>query len=150
VSAVAIPGQISLGALSDRIGREWVWSIGCAGFAICCVSLIILEHLPSPEFLYLMVIAQGFLGYALPSVMGAIVAEIFEGPHYGSNCGTLTVALIGGGRAGPWITGVMHDATGCSMPALLLALRCAAVSVAASWLAAPRKVRLVPGRAPIR
>ncbi|MBV8455406.1 MAG: MFS transporter, partial [Acetobacteraceae bacterium] len=26
VSVIAIPGQISLGALSDRVGREWVWS----------------------------------------------------------------------------------------------------------------------------
>ena len=35
VSVVAIPGQISFGALSDRVGREWVWSAGCFGFAIC-------------------------------------------------------------------------------------------------------------------
>ena len=53
-----------------------------------------------------MVISQGFLGYALTSVMGPIVAEIFEGPHYGSIFGTITVALIGGGAMGPWITGV--------------------------------------------
>ena len=26
VSIVAIPGQIGLGALSDRVGREWVWN----------------------------------------------------------------------------------------------------------------------------
>jgi len=47
------------------------------------------------------VIGQGFLGYALTSVMGPIVAEIFEGPHYGSIFGTITVALIGGGAMGP-------------------------------------------------
>ena len=35
VSLVAIPGQIALGHLSDRIGREWVWTIGMLGFAIC-------------------------------------------------------------------------------------------------------------------
>jgi hypothetical protein len=34
-------------------------------------------------------------------VMGPIVAEIFEGPHYGSIFGTITVALIGGGAVGP-------------------------------------------------
>jgi sugar phosphate permease len=27
VSVVAIPGQIGLGALSDRVGREWVWTV---------------------------------------------------------------------------------------------------------------------------
>ena len=78
-----------------------------------------------------MVIAQGLLGYALTSVMGPIVAEIFEGPHYGSIFGTLTVALIGGGAAGPWVTGVIHDVTGSYRLAFVLAIACCAVSAAA-------------------
>jgi MFS family permease len=146
VSVVGIPGQIGLGALSDRIGREWIWTVGCAGFAICYAALIALEHSPSPVLLWLMVISQGSLGYALTSVMGPIVAEIFEGPHYGSIFGTLTVALIAGGAAGPWLTGVIHDATGSYRLAFLLAIACCVVSAVAVWIAAPRKVRLVPGR----
>jgi MFS family permease len=39
VSLVAIPGQIAFGHLSDRIGREWVWTIGNMGFVISCVLL---------------------------------------------------------------------------------------------------------------
>jgi MFS family permease len=97
VSVAGIPGQIALGALSDRAGREWVWTAGCAGFAICYAALIALEHTQSTGLLYVMVVSQGFLGYALTSVMGLIVAEIFEGPHYGSIFGTITVALIAGG-----------------------------------------------------
>ncbi len=148
VSVVGIPGQIALGALSDRIGREWVWTAGCAGFAICYAALIALEHFPSSSLLYLMVISQGFLGYALTSVMGPIVAEIFEGPHYGSIFGTISVVLIGGGAAGPWMTGAIHDATGSYGPAFALAIVCCITSAAAIWMAAPRKVRLVPGRVP--
>ena len=146
MSVVAIPGQIGLGALSDRIGREWVWTAGCAGFAICYVALIALEHSPSTSLLYLMVISQGSLGYALTSVMGAIVAEIFEGPHYGAIFGTITIALIGGGAAGPWVSGVIHDATGSYKLAFLLAIACCIVSAVAIWMASPRKVRRVPGR----
>jgi MFS family permease len=146
VSVVGIPGQIIIGALSDRFGREWAWTAGCAGFAICYFALIALEHSPSNVLLYLMVISQGFLGYALTSVMGPIVAEIFEGPHYGSIFGTITVALIGGGAAGPWITGIIHDATGSYRLAFLLVIACCIISVAAIWIAAPRNVRLVAGR----
>jgi MFS family permease len=146
VSVVAIPGQIGLGALSDRIGREWVWTAGCSGFAICYAALIALEHSPSSVLLWLMVISQGSLGYALTSVMGPIVAEIFEGPHYGSIFGTITIALIGGGAAGPWVSGVIHDATGSYRLAFLLAIACCVVSAAAIWMAGPRKVRMVPGR----
>ncbi|GGC53308.1 MFS transporter [Chelatococcus reniformis] len=148
VSAVAIPGQIGLGALSDRIGREWVWSVGCCGFAICYAALIGLERAPSVALLYLMVFSQGFLGYALTSVMGPIVAEIFEGPHYGAIFGAITVALIGGGAAGPWVAGVIRDVTGSYGPAFMLAIACCVISAAAIWIAAPRKVRLVPGRLP--
>ena len=143
VSAVAVPGQIALGALSDRIGREWIWSAACGGFAVCYGALIALERGPSTEILWLMVLSQGFLGYALTSVMGPIVMEIFEGPHYGTIFGTLTVALIGGGAAGPWITGVIHDATGSYRMAFVLAMACCLVSAAAIWAAAPRKVRRV-------
>ncbi len=146
VSVAAIPGQIGFGALSDRIGREWVWSIACAGFAVCYGALIALHAVPSIALLYLMVVSQGALGYALTSVMGPIVAEIFEGPNYGAIFGTLTVALIGGGAAGPWVTGLVYDAYGSYTPAFALAIALCAVSALAIWIAAPRKVRTVPGK----
>jgi len=80
-------------------------------------------------------------------VLGPIVVEIFDGPHYGSIFGTITIALIGGGAAGPWIAGVIHDASGSYRLAFLLIIGCCVVSAVAVWMAAPRKVRLVPGQA---
>ena len=147
VSIIAIPGQILLGALSDRIGREWVWTVGCLGFAVSYAALLALEYVPSNLLLYAMVFAQGFFGYGLTSVMGPIVAEIFEGPHYGSIFGTITIALIGGGAAGPWLAGVIQDAFGSYRPAFVLIIGCCLVSAIAIWIAAPRRVRRVSGRA---
>lgn len=95
-----------------------------------------------------MVFAQGFLGYALTSVMGPIVAEIFEGPHYGSIFGTVTIALIGGGAVGPWMAGAIHDATGSYRLAFLLIIAFCLVSIVAIWIAGPRSIRVVPERAP--
>ena len=146
VSIVAIPGQIALGALSDRIGREWVWSVGCIGFAICYIALIGLEHHPTRILLYVMVIAQGLLGYALPSVMGPIAVEIFEGPQYGRIFGTLSIALVVGGAIGPWAAGVIYDRTGSYNLGFIIAIACCVVSSLAIWLAAPRTVRRVAGR----
>jgi MFS family permease len=123
-----------------------VWTVACCGFAICYAALIALGRGPSYKLLYLMVVSQGFLGYAVTSVMGPIVAEIFEGPHYGAIFGTITVALTGGGAVGPWVAGVIHDATGSYRLAFLLAIACCVISAAAIWIAAPRKVRVVPGR----
>src|SRR5262249_41514576 len=81
VSLAGIPGQIALGYLSDRIGREWVWTVGSLGFAICYLTLLVLEHSPTAWLLYLMVISQGMLGYGLASVVGAIPADIFLCPN---------------------------------------------------------------------
>jgi MFS family permease len=147
VSIFAIPGQILLGALSDRIGREWIWTAGCLGFALSCAALLQLKDVQSSVLLYAMVFAQGFFGYALTSVMGPIVAEIFEGPHYGSIFGTITIALIGGGAAGPWLAGAIYDATGSYRLAFWLIIAFCLISAIAIWIAGPRKVRLVPGRA---
>jgi len=143
VSAVAIPGQIGLGALSDRVGREWIWTVSCAGFAVCYAALIALEAGPSLPLLYVMIAAQGGMGYAATSVMGPIVAEIFEGPHYGAIFGTLTMALIVGGAGGPFVAGVIHDVTGSYRWAFALAIGLCVMSAAAVWIAAPRKVRAV-------
>jgi MFS family permease len=143
VSIIAIPGQILLGALPDRIGREWIWTAGCLGFVFSYAALLALESWPSNALLYSMVFAQGFFGYALTSVMGPIVVEIFEGPHYGSIFGTITVALIGGGAVGPWMAGAMHDATGSYRLAFLLIIAFCLVSIAAIWIAGPRRVRRV-------
>jgi MFS family permease len=96
VSLAGVPGQIALGQLSDRVGREIVWSIGGIGFVLTYLALLALESNPSPVLLWVMVIAQGALGYGVTSVLGAVAAEIFEGPHYGSIFGTLM--FVYGGR----------------------------------------------------
>jgi len=146
VSIAAIPGQIVLGHLSDRIGREWVWTIGSLGFALCYLALLLLRPLPSPAVLYFMVVAQGALGYGLTSVMGAIPAEIFQGRQFGRIFGALMSLSILGGACGPWLTGVIFDLSGSYAPAFVVATGLCLVSIVAIWRAAPRRVRAVAGR----
>ncbi len=143
VSLVAVPGQIALGHLSDRIGREWVWTVGSLGFVLCFLALLALRQAPTAPLLYFMVVSQGMLGYGLTSVLGAIPAEIFEGPHYGSVFGTLMLAAISGGAAGPWVAGALYDLTGSYTAAFSLAIGGSVLSALAIWLAAPRGVRAV-------
>ena len=146
VSLLGIPGQILLGHVSDRVGREWVWSASCAGFAICFAALIVLARYPSLPLVYLMVFAQGALGYGLTSIMGAVVVEIFQGKHYGSIFGTIMVAALVGGAAGPLVTGLLHDLRGNYTLAFAIGIGVSALSALAIWLAAPGKIRAVAGR----
>lgn len=146
VSLAGIPGQIALGHLSDRLGREVVWTIGSMGFVITYALLLLLGGHPNPVLLYVMVIAQGALGYGLTSVIGAIPAEIFEGRHYGAIFGALMLAGVSGGAVGPWFAGLLYDVTNAYTAAFWVAILCSLLSAAAIWIAAPRKVRAVAGR----
>ena len=53
------------------------------------------------------------------------------------------VAAILGGGAGPWIAGIIYDATGTYSIAFWIAAGCSLISILAIWRAAPRKVRAV-------
>jgi MFS family permease len=147
VGLTGIVGQIGLGALSDRIGREWAWTLSGLGYVACYVLLLLIKIEPSPLLMYLMVAAQGALGYGLASVFGAIPAEIFQGRHYGSIFGVIGGASIAGGACGPWLTGALFDWTGNYVAAFWVAIGMSALSVLCVWMAAPRKVRLVAGQA---
>jgi MFS family permease len=146
VSLLGIPGQIALGHLSDRIGREWVWTASCIGFAICFAALIALAQVPALPLVYLMVLAQGALGYGLTSIMGAVVMEIFQGKHYGSIFGTVMLAALGGGAAGPWVTGLLHDLSGSYTSAFAIGIAMSGLSAIAIWRASPGKIRAVAGQ----
>jgi MFS family permease len=146
VSLLGIPGQIWLGHLSDRIGRESIWAISCAGFAICYAALIALKSTPVLPLVYLMIFTQGALGYGLTSVMGPVVLEIFQGRHYGSIFGTIMLAALAGGAAGPWATGWLYDLTGSYTIGFAIGVAVSILSAIAIWRASPGKVRAVAGK----
>jgi MFS family permease len=146
VSLLGVPGQILLGHVSDRLGREWVWTASCIGFAICFAALMALAWFPVLPLVYLMVLTQGALGYGFTSIMGAVVVEIFQGKHYGSIFGTVMLAALAGGAAGPWLTGILHDVSGSYTLAFGLGIAVSAISAMAIWGASPGRIRAVAGQ----
>lgn len=148
VGLSGIGGQIVIGHFSDRVGREWAWSLSLLGFMATYGCLILLHDFPSQWLMYVMVGTQGFLGYGLASVFGAVPAELFAGKRYGAIFGVLGAASGLGAALGPYATGVLHDAQGTYDQAFVIAIAVSALSILAMWLAGPRKVRLVAGRVP--
>jgi MFS family permease len=146
VPLMGIPGQIALGHLSDRLGREMGWTLGAGGFAVCYVMLLVMKEHPTPVMLYAMVITQGLLGYGIASVFAAIPAEIFAGKRYATIFGALNTAAVGGGGVAPWVVGAIYDRTGSYTAGWWLSIGFCALSIVCIWIAAPRKVRVVAGR----
>jgi MFS family permease len=123
-----------------------MWAIGCLGFAICYTLLIAMRAMPDPLLLCAMVLTQGALGYGITSVMGAVVVEIFEGPHFGSVLCTVIIGAVSGGAVGSWTTGMLHNHSGTYTSGFALALLFSLLSALAIWKAAPRRVRTVAGQ----
>lgn len=147
VGFAGVFGQIWLGHLSDRLGREIIWTVSVAGFAACYALLLVLETYPSIFLVYCMVIAQGGLGYAMATVFGAMPADLFQGRRYGEIFGFFSMLSLIGGGIGPWLTGYLFDLTGNYRLGFIVALLVCALSAISVWMAAPRKRRLVAGQA---
>jgi cyanate permease len=56
------------------------------------------------------------------------------------------LAAMAGGAAGPWVTGVLHDAFGNYTLAFWVGACVSVVSALAIWQASPRKIRAVAGK----
>ncbi|GIX49402.1 MAG: MFS transporter [Candidatus Tectimicrobiota bacterium] len=133
-------GNLLGGALSDRWGREWVFSLGTA---IAIAGVVRFAALAGAHD------TAGLLFYALAGVgfgmrialLAAIPADLFHGPYFGAILGFANGGGGLGGFIGPFLAGLLYDLTGTYQLAFTisaLALAGAAVSV---WIAAPRRAR---------
>lgn len=145
VSAGGVFGQIFGGWLSDRIGREGAWTVGCLGFAVCFLCFILLGRnpaaAPNEALLWAMVAAQGLIGYGLTAVYASAPADLFQGRNYSTIFGILSVFSSLGGGAGPYVTGRAFDLEGSYETAFMIAIGWCLISTVAMWMAAPRRAR---------
>ncbi|HXU87336.1 MAG TPA: MFS transporter [Methylomirabilota bacterium] len=130
-------GNVLGGFLSDRWGREWVFSLGSAigVLGIWCFSIITGPHDLSLLLIY---VAAG-LGFGMRiSLLTAIPADLFAGRHFGAILGFTNGGGGLGGFIGPFLAGYLFDRTGnydVAFAVSALAIVGAAVAV---WIAAPR------------
>jgi MFS family permease len=136
--------------VSDWIGREPTSiisaDIGISGILV----LTFLKDTSRPWMLYYYALAFGFgLGMTGP-IIAAAVTDIFQGPKVGGTIGFVWFSFSVGGFIGPWFGGWIFESTNNYQVAFIVAMTLYAIGCAAIWLAAPRKVRMVPGQIKIR
>lgn len=135
------------GFISDRIGREMSFTLGAAGIATGAAIAFSIRG-PGLEWAwYLSAIAYG-AGYSLISpTQAATYGDMFLGKNLGSIIGFGNMGFGLGGALGPFLAGYIHDTTGSYNLAFIMVIAAAFCGMILIWLAAPRKVRLVAGRA---
>ncbi len=136
--------------ISDRIGRELTMTIGTVIGISGIFVLTLLKDTSNPWMLYYYSIAFGFgLGMSGP-LIAATTTDIFQGPKVGATIGFVWFSFAVGGAIGPWLGGWLFEVTHDYEIAFMVAMVWYAIACAAMWLAAPRKVRLVPGHVKLR
>lgn len=135
------PSMILWGATSDRMGREWAYTLGSLAL-ILGVVLLLLARDPShlwQLYAYTLFFALGFgTRQALYPVMAA---DLFHGAHFGAINGVLVFFIGAGSGIGPWLGGYLFDLSGNYNIAFWLANLMTAISIFLIWIAGPRQVR---------
>ena len=146
IGIVSIVGKIVWGGLSDKIGREATYLIGTVCSVCGMMLLIAFTVVPNTYIPYLYAIIFG-LGYAAATALSPLVtADFFEGQAYGSIFGVLFMSINLGGACGVWFTGFLYDQMRSYVPAFTILIACTLCALVNIWIAAPRKIRMVPGK----
>lgn len=135
------------GFISDRLGREVTVSIGLITGVLGILMLIFNQGDSTPWMMYAYSLFFG-LGIGINSpAFTASAADLFGGKNFGSINGLIVMAFGIGGFLSPWLGGKIFDVLGTYTPAFYLVIAALAISAACVWIAGPRKVRLVAGKA---
>jgi sugar phosphate permease len=131
--------------LSDKVGREKVFAPGCI-VAAAATSLLFAVH--SPAMTWLAAVCMFFCGLGMGAAVTtffATVADLFQGKNYGSIMGFVTFGFSIGGAFSPWFAGYLNDITGSYNIALGMVTGALVLGAILVVLAAPGKLRPVPG-----
>lgn len=147
VGIVGSGGKILWGMVSDRIGREWAYTLAFTAGTIGVVIILSIRR-DSPLWMpYSYGMIYGFCYGAAAVLTPVLTADTFHGKQYGSILGGIYVVANLGSAVGAFLGGYIFDLTGSYTWAFALAIPGMWLSCLLFWLAAPRKVRRVAGRA---
>jgi len=142
-SAVGFVG----GMLSDRWGREWVFTIGSIGMVICLFTLMGARDPTHTWMLWVFAIGFGFFRGVDTPMFAAMGADLYQGKHFGIIMGIANWGWGAGAAVGGWLAGYIFDLTQSYDLAFILGAVTMVIAVILTWLMLrPSRIRLVPGQ----
>lgn len=140
-------GGISLGSLSDRIGRGKAYAIGGLLCFLGIVLLMSIQDTSHPWRLWCFALLYGLGHGALGPLYAAATADLFSGKSLGTLLGLLEAAYGLSGAFGAFLAGYAYDLAGHYVWSFTLVLGAIVFSCLSLWLAArhQHQDRLTPG-----
>jgi len=140
VGIFAALGALS-GFLSDKIGRERVFTACCVLSIISLLVLLSQKDASNPWALYTFVLSFGFpMGLFSPALIAG-AADLFYGKHFGTVNGILFMGFGLGGAVGPWLGGYIFDITGNYSLAFVICIVAYTIACVSFWIAAPHRAK---------
>jgi len=140
-------GRLS-GFLSDILGREATYALGCGGVILGFLMLLLARDTSDGWALCIYGICFGFFSGIVSPTFAASAADIFMGKHFGAILGFLNLGYGLGNSLGAWFGGHDFDVSGSYTIAFITAMAMLATAGSFLWLSSPRKIRLVGGKVP--
>ncbi len=117
IGGTSMLGRITMGRVSDKIGRKASFFIACILMAVMMLWLL---EAREPWQFYLFSAIFGFGYGAWVPLFPAIAADWFGTKFHGVIFGTMTLAAGIGGAIGPLLAGYIFDTTGSYNTALIM------------------------------
>lgn len=150
IGIVGSGGKIMWGAVSDRIGRELSYTLAFTTGTAGVVLLLSIGPASPPWMLYVYALVYGVCYGASAVLCPVLSADIFHSKRFGSILGGIYVGSGVGSAIGAFLAGYIFDATRSYSWAFILMIPAMWTSCLLFWLAGPRKVRMVAGRARVQ
>jgi MFS family permease len=133
VGILSMAGRPLAGALSDRLGREAVYTLGLGIYVAGIATVVVLgdgDRLwPLVGFVGLAGLTDGIAGL----IVGAKAADLFPARNLGTVMGMVEMGRGFGFAVGPILGGLFFDIYGDYLPAFAAALALGVVAVACMW-----------------
>jgi MFS family permease len=127
-------GLISIGWLSDRIGRRQAATVSYLSTIVGILALMAVSAWPSLLLVYAFVGFFGLMQGARAPIIVATVAVLFPGRGVGTIYGTLSLGMGAGAAFGSWASGFLYQLTGGYVASFGLGAACALVGMASFWI----------------
>jgi MFS family permease len=132
--ALSVIGIITIGWLSDRIGRRQAVSLSYVSSIIGTTSLILVGLFPSLLLVYSFVLFFGLMQGARGPIILAYIAVLFPGGGVGGIFGTISLAMGVGAGIGSLLSGWLHQVTDAYFASFFLGVLGSVMGLLMFWI----------------
>jgi MFS family permease len=131
---LSVVGLLSIGWMSDRIGRRQAATLSYLSTIVGVLALISVSVWPSLLLVYAFVGFFGLMQGARGPIIVALTTALFRGGGVGAIFGTLSLGMGAGAAIGSWISGLLYQLTGGYVASFALSAMCAFVGLLSFWI----------------